>query len=151
MESILWTQGSNNKGIICSEEGVFKWGEEGYNRLNKEFTKWFAINRWDYEDKSLRLYSDNNKVVISSFFSDVDSSGRKVTFAYLGDSSSVETSIRDYSQKMGYTVPEDTVTIIMREIEKKKGKTKRIRKISAICLFIIIVLSFLGIVILTNR
>ena len=148
---MLWTQGRDNMGMICNEEGVFKGGEDGYTRLNKEFTKWFVIKRWDYEDKSLRLYSDNNKVVISSFFSDVDSSGRKVTFAYLGDSSSVETFMRDYSQKMGYTIPEDTLTTIMKEIEKKKGKTKRISKISALSLFLIIVLSIVGIVFITNR
>ena len=148
MENMLWTQGHDNIGMICSEEGVFKGGQEGYSRLNKEFTKWFVVKRWDYDDKSLRLYSDKNKVIISSFFSEVDSSGRNVTFAYLGDRSSLETSLKEFSQKMGYTIPADCFTTIFREIQKKARKTRRLRNISVVSLFLIIIL---GIICLSNR
>ena len=147
MKSILWTQGRNNNGAICTSDGVVKSSDSRYHLLFQEFAQKDKVKKWDYDTKDLRMFSDLQMTIVSGLFTDVDDMGRRVAYSLVSDDNAAKV-LEEFSYKLRYTVPHEHYELINKYIQKKK---KAIRTLNYLIIVVLAIIAIAALVVILKN
>lgn len=144
-ETLLWTQGVDNKGMFSLDSGIVVPGNPVYSDLLATFSQLVKTEKWDYRNDSVRTYYDGTNTIITGFFNERDDSGRRATYTMYHYSKDPQTAIGELqrlSEAIHYTIPEGVLDFISTSLLAKAKRISNYRRLLyaslAVFLFVIV-------------
>lgn len=128
-ESILWTQGADNKGVFSLDGKSVTNRHSLYTELMVDFSKSIITKKWDYQDKDIKVYSNGKKTIVTGYFEEKDDTGRKITYSFFYKGKSIIIATKQLQKLSGaihYTISPQALNNLNNSLKKKATKVKTI-------------------------
>ena len=146
-ETLLWTQGVDNKGMFSLESGVVVPDSPLYSDLLAKFSQLVRTEKWDYRNNSVRTYYDGTDTIITGFFKERDDAGRRATYTLYHYSKDPQTAISELlrlSDAIHYTIPDGVIDFISTSLQAKAKRIRKNRRLVYIPITLILVVIIAG-------
>lgn len=131
-ETLLWTQGVDNNGLFSLDSGPVFPGNPVYSDLIATFSQLVKTEKWDFRNDLVRTYYDGINTVITGFYNERDSSGRRATYTLYHNSKDPHTAISELqrlSDAIHYTIPEGVIDFISNSLQAKAKRISNSRRL----------------------